>query len=216
LRIQVYLSTFLVEKSIKNPYFAKNLFVMANTPSTYRILGVDPGTNILGYAILEVNGQELKPVDLGVVYLQQFEEHPERLKRIFERITAIISQYGPRYLAIEAPFYGKNPQSMLKLGRAQGVAMAAAITKGLEVVEYSPKKIKQSVTGNGNASKEQVAAMLQTTLKADLEGQYLDATDALAAAVCHHYQSRSIFGGSGKAVKGWEGFMKNNPDRVRK
>lgn len=186
---------------------------MAEKIENYRILGVDPGTNILGYAILEVNGAELKPVDIGVVYLQKLEDHPQKLKRIFERITSIISQYGPRYLAIEAPFFGKNPQSMLKLGRAQGVAMAAAITKGLEITEYSPKKIKQSVTGNGNAAKEQVAAMLQNTLKVSLDGQYLDATDALAAAVCHYYQSRSPLGGGGKKYNDWSAFLKNNPER---
>jgi crossover junction endodeoxyribonuclease RuvC len=186
---------------------------VAEKLETYRILGVDPGTNILGYAILEVHGAELKPTDIGVVYLSQFEDHPQKLKHIFERLTSIISQYGPRYLAIEAPFYGKNPQSMLKLGRAQGVAMAAAITKGLEITEYSPKKIKQSVTGNGNAAKEQVAAMLQSTLKVNLDGQYLDATDALAAAVCHYYQSRSPLGGSGKKYNDWSAFIKNNPDR---
>ncbi|WP_421796906.1 crossover junction endodeoxyribonuclease RuvC [Haliscomenobacter sp.] len=186
---------------------------MAEKLETYRILGVDPGTNILGYAILEVKGDVLLPVDIGVVYLKQFEDHPQKLQRIFERITSIISQYGPRYLAIEAPFFGKNPQSMLKLGRAQGVAMAAAITKGLEITEYSPKKIKQSVTGNGNAAKEQVAAMLQNTLKVNLDGQYLDATDALAAAVCHYYQSRSPFGGAGKKYNDWGAFLKENPER---
>lgn len=179
----------------------------------YRILGVDPGTNILGYAILEVKGADLKPLDIGVVYLQKFEDQSQRLQKIFERLTSIISQYGPRYLAIEAPFYGKNPQSMLKLGRAQGVAMAAAIIKGLEITEYAPKKIKQSVTGNGNAAKEQVAAMLQSTLKVDLEGQYLDATDALAAAVCHYYQSRSPLAGMGKKYNDWSSFLKHNPER---
>lgn len=186
---------------------------MADKLENYRILGVDPGTNILGYAILEVKGDVLLPVDIGVVYLKQFEDHPQKLQRIFERITGIISQYGPRYLAIEAPFFGKNPQSMLKLGRAQGVAMAAAITKGLEITEYSPKKIKQSVTGNGNAAKEQVAAMLQNTLKVSLDGQYLDATDALAAAVCHYYQSRSPFGGAGKKYNDWGAFLRDNPER---
>jgi len=188
---------------------------VAEKLETYRILGVDPGTNILGYAILEVKGNDLSPVDIGVVYLQHFEDHPQKLKRIFERLSSIISQYGPRYLAIEAPFYGKNPQSMLKLGRAQGVAMAAAITRGLEITEYSPKKIKQSVTGNGNAAKEQVAAMLQNTLKVNLDGQYLDATDALAAAVCHYYQSRSVLGGNGKKYNDWSSFLKDNPERAK-
>jgi crossover junction endodeoxyribonuclease RuvC len=183
---------------------------------SYRILGVDPGTNILGYAVLTVNGTELIPIDVGVVHLKHLEDHPQRLRKIFERLQAIISEYGPRILAIEAPFYGKNPQSMLKLGRAQGVAMAAAITRGLEVIEYAPRKIKQAVTGNGNASKEQVAAMLQSTLPISLDGQYLDATDALAVAVCHYYQSKSLLGGKGEKYSDWGSFLKNNPDRVKK
>lgn len=186
---------------------------MAENSENYRVLGVDPGTNILGYAVLEVRGTELLALDLGVIYLKKVEDHPNRLKRIFERLQAIIEHYQPKAMAIEAPFYGKNPQSMLKLGRAQGVAIAAAITKGLEIAEYSPKSIKQSVTGNGNAAKEQVAAMLVRTLKVDLEGQYLDATDALAAAVCHFYQSRSPVNTKGKR-KDWSAFLKDNPNRI--
>lgn len=181
----------------------------------YRLLGVDPGTNILGFAIIEVKGKKLQLLELGVVHLKQFKEQEMKLKRIFERIQVIIDVYGPKEMAIEAPFYGKNPQSMLKLGRAQGVAMAAAITKGLEITEYSPKKIKQSVTGNGNAAKEQVAAMLTQTFRIDLSDHYLDATDALAAAVCHYYQSKA-FPGGGKRYNGWDAFVKNNPGRVKK
>lgn len=189
---------------------------VAKPTTSYRILGVDPGTNVLGYALLQVDGSQLKALDIGVVHLHQWEEHPLRLKKIFERLQALITSNGPRVLAIEAPFYGKNPQSMLKLGRAQGVAMAAAITKGLEVFEYSPKKIKQSVTGNGNASKEQVAAMLQSQLGiVSLEGQLLDATDALAAAVCHYYQSNSPLGSAGKKNQNWSQFIKDNPDRIQ-
>jgi crossover junction endodeoxyribonuclease RuvC len=181
----------------------------------YRLLGVDPGTNILGFAIIEVKGKKLHLLELGVVHLKQFKEQELKLKRIFERIQVIIDVYGPREMAIEAPFYGKNPQSMLKLGRAQGVAMAAAITKDLEITEYSPKKIKQSVTGNGNAAKEQVAAMLTQTFRIDLSDHYLDATDALAAAVCHYYQSKA-FPGGGKRYSGWDAFVKNNPNRIKK
>lgn len=135
---------------------------------TYRILGVDPGTNILGFGILEVEGKNLKMIDLGVLHLKSEEEQPVKLQRIFERLQEIIAQYQPREMAIETPFYGKNVQSMFKLGRAQGVAIAAAITKGLTVNEYAAKKIKQAVAGNGNASKEQVASMLAKTLKIDL------------------------------------------------
>ncbi|MCB0633457.1 MAG: crossover junction endodeoxyribonuclease RuvC [Saprospiraceae bacterium] len=188
---------------------------MKNEIEPYRLLGVDPGTNILGFAIIEVRGKKLHLLELGVVQLQQFKEQELKLKRIFERIQVIIDIYKPTEMAIEAPFYGKNPQSMLKLGRAQGVAMAAAITKGLEITEYSPKKIKQSVTGNGNAAKEQVAAMLKQTFSIDLSEHYLDATDALAAAVCHYYQAKA-FPGGGKKYNGWDAFVKGNPDRVKK
>ncbi len=182
---------------------------------TYRILGVDPGTNILGYGIVEVENKSMKLVDLGVLYLKQEADQPDKLKRIFEQLQVIIAEFKPQEMAIEAPFYGKNVQSMFKLGRAQGVAIAAAITKGLTVTEYSPKKIKQAVTGNGNAAKEQVAAMLGTILKADLSDQYADATDALATAVCHFYQSTSRLG-AGKKSKDWSAFLKDNPDRVKK
>ena len=186
-----------------------------NSSTKYRILGVDPGTNILGYGIIEVENKTMQLVDLGVLYLKEEGEQPEKLKRIFERLQAIISEFKPGQMAIEAPFYGKNIQSMFKLGRAQGVAIAAAITKGLTVTEYSPKRIKQAVTGNGNAAKEQVAAMLGTILKADLSEQFFDATDALATAVCHFYLSTSRLG-AGKKSKNWNAFAKDNPDRVLK
>ncbi len=178
----------------------------------YRLLGVDPGTNVLGYGIIEVENRQLRLVDLGVITMHNLEEQQLKLKKIFEELQKVIKQFKPKEMAIEAPFYGKNVQSMLKLGRAQGVAIAAAITKGVEITEYSPKKIKQSVTGNGNASKEQVAAMLETILKVKLNESYLDATDALATAVCHYYQSSSVLGG-GKKYKDWSGFIKDNPDR---
>lgn len=183
-------------------------------PDTYRILGVDPGTNILGYAVLEVAGKQLKVRTFGVFHLEKYEDHHEKLKEIFLQLQEIIETYLPRDLAIEAPFYGKNVQSMLKLGRAQGVAMAAAITMGLSITEYAPKKVKQSVTGNGNASKEQVAAMLESILKIKITSTHFDATDALGVAVCHYNQSSGPFAGM-KKHSGWASFVKDNPGKVR-
>ncbi len=177
-----------------------------------RILGVDPGTNLLGYAILEVKGRTLRVVELGVIRLGHLATHQLKLKRIFEKLQTLIEHYRPDEMAIEAPFYGKNVQSMLKLGRAQGVAMAAGLTKGLHITEYSPKKVKLAITGNGNAAKEQVAAMLQQILKVDLGGQTLDATDALGVALCHHYQAHSLTGKS-KRYSNWAEFLKDHPDR---
>ena len=188
---------------------------MNKKQDTYRLIGVDPGTNVLGFAVIEIQNKKMKLLELGVIHLKKLGDPHAKLKRIFERIQSIIDVYTPRELAIEAPFYGKNVQSMLKLGRAQGVAMAAGIMKGLEITEYSPKKIKQSVTGNGNSSKEQVAAMLGNILNVDLSDHYLDATDALATVVCHYYQSGSRFGG-GKKYSGWSSFLGDNPDRIAK
>jgi crossover junction endodeoxyribonuclease RuvC len=179
----------------------------------YRLLGVDPGSNILGYAVVEVNGSELSLLDLGVITMHKLEEQQLKLKKIFEELQTIIHRYRPSEMAIEAPFYGKNVQSMLKLGRAQGVAIAAAITKDVGITEYSPKKIKQAITGNGNASKEQVAAMLETILHRKLEEKYLDATDALATAVCHFFQSKTQLAG-GKQFRDWSSFLKENPTRL--
>jgi crossover junction endodeoxyribonuclease RuvC len=179
---------------------------------SYRLLGIDPGTNQLGYAVIEVTGKKLKPLDIGIVSMTHLVEQQFKLKKIFERITTIIEVYQPKEMAIEAVFFGKNVQSMLKLGRAQGVAMAAAITSGVEITEYSPKEVKKSITGNGNASKEQVAAMLKNTLKVNLDGHYLDATDALGVAVCHFYKSNSALGG-GKRYSDWGAFLKENPER---
>ena len=151
---------------------------------------------------------------MGVVKMNHLRTHQEKLKRIFERLSSIIQNHNPREMAVEAPFFGKNPQSMLKLGRAQGVAIAAAVTNGLEVTEYAPKKIKVSVTGNGNASKEQVASMLESILKVKFDDQYLDASDALSAALCHHYQSSSVLKGS-KRYSDWSAFLKDNPGKVK-
>ena len=177
-------------------------------------MGVDPGTNILGYAVLEVSGRQLKVLSFGVFKLVNFDGHHEKLKEIFLQLQEIIETYLPTKLAIEAPFYGKNVQSMLKLGRAQGVAMAAGMTMGLEIEEYAPKKIKQSVTGNGNASKEQVAAMLESILKIKITSKHLDATDALAAAVCYYNQSSSAISGT-KSHSSWASFVKGNPDKIK-
>jgi len=191
---------------------------MAKAPSAkiapYRLLGVDPGTTLLGFAIIEIDGTKLRMLEMGVIHLSKLPSHEERLQRIFERITQVISIHKPREMAIEAPFYGKNAQSMLKLGRAQGVAIAAAMTSGVSIQEYAPRKIKQSITGNGNASKEQVAAMLEQELKIDLSDQLLDATDALGAALCHYFQTKNSLG-SGKRHQGWDAFLKDNPGRVR-
>jgi crossover junction endodeoxyribonuclease RuvC len=179
---------------------------------TYRLLGVDPGTNLLGYAIIEIHSKKPSLLDMGVIYAGKFDTHQEKLKHIFERLQSIISIYHPREMAIEAPFYGKNPQSMLKLGRAQGVAIAAAMTKGVDITEYAPRKIKQSVTGKGNSSKEQVAAMLGSILNFKPDEYYLDATDALAAALCHFYQSGSLLKGQ-KRYNDWSSYLKDNPQR---
>jgi crossover junction endodeoxyribonuclease RuvC len=177
------------------------------------ILGIDPGTNIMGYGILSVESSSLKLIAAGIIQLDKLDNHALKLKKIFEKTIHLIDEYKPDELSIEAPFFGKNVQSMLKLGRAQGVAIAAALYRTIPIFEYSPKKIKQSVTGNGNSSKEQVAAMLQTLLNFQDMPKYLDATDGLAAAVCHHFQGNSIEP-SGKKVNGWKGFLTENPDRA--
>jgi crossover junction endodeoxyribonuclease RuvC len=176
------------------------------------ILGIDPGTIVMGYGILHVQNNQLKPLGIGVIKLEKLDDHALRLKKIFERTVGIIEEYKPDELAIEAPFFGKNVQSMLKLGRAQGVAIAAALSKNIPITEYSPKKIKMSITGNGNASKEQVAAMLQQILGIDKENLLLDATDAMGAALCHYYQNKNISAG-GKSYTGWKAFLTDNPKR---
>jgi crossover junction endodeoxyribonuclease RuvC len=169
----------------------------------------------LGYGIIEVQGKQMKLVALGVLRLDKIDDHHLKLQKIFERCIELIDGFHPDELAIEAPFFGKNVQSMLKLGRAQGVAIAAALSRKIPVQEYAPRKIKQSITGNGAASKEQVAAMLQRVLQipdADMP-EKLDATDGLAAAVCHFYQSSSPLA-AGKSYSGWKSFLSANPDRL--
>lgn len=184
----------------------------AQTPHEKIILGIDPGTNVMGFGMVRTNGNFMQLLDVGVLQLPKTADHPSKLAIIFNELIRLINKHHPDELAIEAPFYGKNVQSMLKLGRAQGVAIAAALSRQIPIVEYAPKKIKQSITGNGNASKEQVAAMLDTLLKAKVSSEKLDATDALAVAVCHHFQTQ------GKKIPtasgGWKAFLRENPDKL--
>lgn len=168
----------------------------------------------MGYGVIVQNGNRIRLLVMGVLRLNKYNSHALRLKKIFDRTTELLNEYHPDELAIEAPFYGKNVQSMLKLGRAQGVAIAAALHQDVPVFEYSPKKIKQSITGNGNASKEQVAAMLQTLLSFDERPEALDATDGLAAAVCHYFQALPTTG-SNASYSGWEAFLRQNPQRLK-
>jgi crossover junction endodeoxyribonuclease RuvC len=184
---------------------------------TTRILGIDPGTNVLGFAIIDATKRAIQVVDMGIVtFTHVSDEHTVKLRYIFEQIQDLIQQHHPTQMAIEAPFFGKNVQSMLKLGRAQGVAIAAGMVNKLVITEYMPKKIKSAVTGNGNASKEQVAGMLENILRIKLTEKSLDATDALATAICHWYQSSNPATAGKKSHSGWSGFLKNNPDRVKK
>ena len=177
-----------------------------------RILGIDPGTNLLGFAIIEINGEHIKVLELGVLRLKEKKNPNDKLREIFLEVQEIIEKYLPQELAIEAPFFGKDVQSMLKLGRAQGVAMAAGMTMGLSITEYPPKKVKQSVTGNGNAGKEQVADMICKMLNINRTKLSLDATDALSVALCHHYRKGAIVSSK---KSNWGAFIKENPQRVK-
>lgn len=180
------------------------------------IIGIDPGTNVMGYGILGVKGKTPQMIAMGVIQLSKFESHYLRLRRIYERVSGLVEQYLPDEMAIEAPFFGKNVQSMLKLGRAQGVAMAAALSRDVPITEYEPRKIKMAITGNGAASKEQVQEMLRRILsipKDDLLPQ-LDATDALGAALCHFYESSKPE--IARGPKSWKDFIAKNPDKVIK
>lgn len=167
----------------------------------------------MGYGIIEVKGNSIKLISTGVVKLDKYDNHPLKLKKIFEKVISLIDQYKPDELAIEAPFFGKNVQSMLKLGKAQGVAIAAALSRDMPIFEYAPKKIKQSITGKGAASKEQVSAMILKICNVKVVPKYFDATDGLAAAVCHHFQSNSII--SEKKYTGWAAFVKENPKKLK-
>lgn len=183
-------------------------------PETSKIIiGIDPGTVIMGIGIIEVSRSKAVMVMMDILKLSSRYDNHKRLQLIHEKVSEVIRTYKPQELAIEAPFFGKNVQSMLKLGRAQGVAIAAAMQSGISVVEYSPRKIKQSITGNGNADKLQVLKMLQRILNFVEQPKYLDAADALAVAVCHHFQQSGILPQTGK-LKGWDDFLKQNPARI--
>ncbi|WP_373493516.1 crossover junction endodeoxyribonuclease RuvC [Aquiflexum sp.] len=177
------------------------------------IMGIDPGTNIMGYGLILISGKNHSLLQFGVIHLKKYSTHELKLKKIFERITGLIDEFHPDSVALEAPFYGENVQSMLKLGRAQGVAMAAALAREIPIAEYSPKKVKQSVTGNGNASKIQVAEMLKTLLKIEEIPKLLDATDALAVALCHHFHDGRLQ--TRGRTAGWKSFLEENPGRVK-
>ncbi len=178
------------------------------------ILGIDPGTVVMGYGLIRVEGQKVTLLDLGVLKPGKIKDNYKRLQLIFNTVSGLITQYKPTAFAIEAPFFGKNVQSMLKLGRAQGVSIAAAMRHGLDVTEYSPKKVKQAVTGNGNASKEQVMKMLQHLLQFKDSPKYLDATDALAVALCHHLETSGTPSLKKGGKKSWADFIQQNPDRL--
>jgi crossover junction endodeoxyribonuclease RuvC len=175
------------------------------------VLGIDPGTTVMGYGLIHIQGNEMELIIMGVLRLEKYRDHALKLQKIFERTIGLIDEYKPDELSIEAPFFGKNVQSMLKLGRAQGVAIAGALSRNIPVSEYSPKKIKQSITGNGNASKEQVSAMLKSLLKYNETPDFLDATDGLAAAVCHYFQRKPV--GSKKTYSGWKAFIADHPKK---
>ena len=201
---------------------------MAECKETYRIMGIDPGTNFMGYGIIEVEGRVVRSVVMGDIDLHTMSDPYRKLRYIFERVGKLIDDYSPREVALESPFFGTNVQSMLKLGRAQGVAMAAALSRDKEVFEYAPSRIKQAITGSGAASKEQVASIVKRMLKLEYMPRRLDATDGMAVALCHYYTARTPIsnamgekrvkglGGGKKAAKGsssWEAFIRQNPER---
>lgn len=178
------------------------------------ILGIDPGTTIMGFGLIKIVGKKMEFMQLNELMLKKYDDHYLKLKLIFERTVELIDTYHPDEIAIEAPFFGKNVQSMLKLGRAQGVAMAAGLSREVPITEYAPKKIKMAITGNGNASKEQVAKMLQSLLGLKTLPKNLDSMDGLAAAVCHFYNQGRVE--VGKSYSGWTAFVKQNEGRVKK
>jgi crossover junction endodeoxyribonuclease RuvC len=198
------------------------------------ILGIDPGTNVMGFGVIHIQGRSVSLLEMGTLHMEKLDDHGSKLKMIFDCVLQLIDKHHPDEVAAEAPFFGKNVQSMLKLGRAQGVALAAALHRNIPIFEYSPRKIKQSITGKGAASKEQVSAMLQNLLKiadADMP-KYFDATDGLAAAMCHYFQQgpagipekntlkkkslAPVKKGEKKNVSGWQAFINQNPERVKK
>lgn len=187
------------------------------------ILGIDPGTLVMGYGLISIHNGKISLLEMGVLHLSKYKNHPERLSLIFKKMEMLIKTHKPVSVAIEAPFFGKNVQSMLKLGRAQGVAIAAAMMHDLEAIEYAPRKVKQSITGKGAASKEQVWGMLRRILNFEERPEFMDATDAVAVALCHHYQSKSPMLTEGEApikkVSGkkqsWDNFLAQNKDRIK-
>ena len=178
------------------------------------ILGIDPGTLVMGYSVIEARNNTFTVMEIDVLKLASTLDHYKRLQKIHRRITELVEKFNPNECAIEAPFFGKNVQSMLKLGRAQGVAIAAAMQASLPVSEYSPKTVKQSITGNGNSSKEQVFKMLQRIIQLEEKPHFFDATDALAVALCHHYTTTSVISTQKKSFKGWKEFISANPGRL--
>lgn len=191
------------------------------------IMGIDPGTNVTGYGLLQVEGRTASCIVLGDIDLHRITDPYQKLRYIFDRISGLIDEYRPDEVALESPFFGKNIQSMLKLGRAQGVAMAAALSRGVPVAEYAPRKVKQTITGRGAATKEQVALMLKNLLHLETLPRHLDATDGLAVAVCHWFQSAPVpklesqtkkkaLGGGPVASSSWEQFVSNHPERIKK
>jgi len=191
-----------------------NIAVMLSEKKERVILGIDPGTAVMGYGVILEKGNKTELLSMGVVKMTHLDDPFLKLQRIFEKTVVLIDEYNPDVLAIEAPFYGKNIQVLLKLGRAQGTAIAAALSRNISVTEYSPRKIKQAITGNGNATKEQVAAMLQRLLNFKETPEFLDATDGLAVAVCHSFQKISTSGKS-KTYSGWESFVSDNKTKVK-
>lgn len=179
------------------------------------ILGIDPGTNIAGYGVIGVSKDKLSLISMGIFDMRKKKNHAMKLRSIFEQCTKLIDLYLPDEVALEAPFMGKNPQSMLKLGRAQGVSMAAALNRQLPVFEYAPKRVKQSVTGRGTASKEQVAGMVKALLKLETNHSKLDATDAVAVAICHHFMYKPGQEQDEEHHTGWGSFVAKNPDKLR-
>ncbi|RYC69687.1 MULTISPECIES: crossover junction endodeoxyribonuclease RuvC [Spirosoma] len=180
------------------------------------ILGIDPGTQVAGYGIISVQGGVMRMIQYGVVQLSKYSTYQLKLQKLYETIIRLIEEHKPDEMAIEDPFFGKNVQAMLKLGRAQGVVMAAALSRNIPIVEYAPRRIKQSVTGNGNASKDQVSHMVGHLLKEELNPQFFDATDALAIAVCHHFHENALPVAPGKKNKkgAWGAFVSENSERI--
>ncbi len=210
---------FRKENLFKNKYSEVEYFYFGimseGKQAVRRIMGIDPGTNVLGFAVIEVIGKKTKLIDLDAMYMTHLKDHHAKIAQIFKEVRLLLMKHNIQELALEAPFFGKNVQSMLKLGRAQGVSMAAGISLNIPLAEYAPKQVKMAVTGNGNSSKEQVAAMLETILRVKFEGKSLDATDALAVAICHQQRAGK---GSMKEKKysGWGSFIKENPGRAKK